>query len=384
MQYRKLGNTGLEVSALGFGCMRLPKVKGNPQLVDRDASVALFKRAFELGVNYFDTAYLYDNGDSERALGCFLKEVPREKVIISDKNPVGHQFWQIPGNEAPASLWRRCLEEMLIRLDTDYIDICHFHDTQMVTFRILVMAHNGLMEQALKAKEEGLIRHIGFSSHDSPFNIIRMIEMAKGAIEAIIIQYNLLDRRNEPVIDYCREHGIGVAIMGPVGGGRLMHPSEVYQKAIGARSTPEVALRFVLSNPGVSTAMSGMNALKQLEENVAVASEMQPLSTEERTAIDRIQKENERLLNLYCTGCNYCMPCPNGVNIPGNFTAMNLLKVHGLVELAKRQYEGLGEGKAENCIECGECVGKCPQKIDIPTRIKEVAETFASLEVAPT
>ncbi len=379
MQYRKLGQTGLTVSALGFGCMRLPKLKDDPRVVDRDASVALFLRAYELGVNFFDTAYLYDGGDSERALGEFLKHVPREKVIIQDKNPVGHQWWQIPGNEAPASLWRRCLEEMLERLGTDYIDVCLFHDTQMVTFRILVKAQNGLLQEALKAKEEGLIKHIGFSSHDTPYNIIRMIEMSDGAIESIVIQYNLLDRRNEPVIDYCLKNGIGVAIMGPIGGGRLIHPSEIYQKALGVKSTPELALRFVLSNPGVSTAMSGMNSLEQLEQNAAVASDTKQLSQQELELIDRLQRENERLLNLYCTGCSYCMPCPNGVNIPGNFAAMITLRVHGLRELAIQQYRALGEAIAEACVGCGECIGKCPQQIDIPNRLKEVAETFAAL-----
>jgi len=359
--------------------MRLPKLKDNPRVVDRDASVELFMRAYELGVNFFDTAYLYDGGDSERALGEFLKHVPREKVIIQDKNPVGHQWWQLPGNEAPASLWRRCLEEMLERLGVDYIDVCLFHDTQLVTFRILVKAKNGLLQEALKAKEEGLIKHIGFSSHDIPFHIISMIEMSDGAIESIVIQYNLLDRRNEPVIDYCRKNDIGVAIMGPIGGGRLIHPSEVYQKALGAHSTPELALRFVLSNPGVSTAMSGMNSLDQLEQNAAVASDMKPLSSEELELIDKIQKENERLLNLYCTGCNYCMPCPNGVNIPANFAALITLRVHGLKQLAINQYKALGEANAEACVNCGECVGKCPQHIDIPNRIKEVAETFSAL-----
>jgi len=379
MQYRKLGDTGLEVSALGFGCMRLPKVEGDPKKVDRDASVALFKRAVELGVNYFDTAYLYDQGDSERALGEFLKEVKREDVIITTKNPVGHQWYRIPGTARTAELWRSCLEEELKRLDTDYIDNYLFHDTQLLTFRIIISAPGGPLEQALKAKEEGLIRHIGISCHDTPYNMIKIIEMAKGAIELIVLQYNLIDRKNEVVIDYAYDHGIGIAVMGPVGGGRLIYPSETYLSTVKVRSAAELALRFVLANRGVSTAMSGMNTMEQLEENAAAASIEEPLSKEELETIDRLQKENAKLLNLYCTGCHYCMPCKHGVNIPENFNAYNLLRVHGLVELARNTYEKLGEGKAENCKKCGECVGKCPQHIQIPERLEEVAETFARL-----
>lgn len=376
MQYRDLGRTGIEVSALAFGCMRFPKTDdGN---LDHDKSLELLRRAYELGINYFDTAYIYDKGDSERVIRDLLRQVPRDKVYIADKNPIGHKWYRIPGDEPTGKCWRRHLEEMLERLGTDYLDVCHFHDTQAVTFRIIVKAPRGPFEEALKAKEEGLIRHIGISCHDTPSNMIEVLEMGEEQIEVVVLQYNLLDRKNEPVIEYCREKGIGVTVMGPVGGGRLIHPSEVYQKAVSARSTPEVAIRFVLANPGVSSAMSGMNSMEQLEENVRAASEMGPLTQEELERINTLQKENARLLQLYCTGCGYCMPCPNGVNIPENFSALNLLKVHGLEELAKQQYKRLGEASAENCVECGECAGRCPQDIDIQSRLKEVASALGS------
>ncbi|NOZ20714.1 MAG: aldo/keto reductase [Planctomycetes bacterium] len=373
MQYRNLGHTGQKVSALGFGCMRLPKTKDDPKQIDFDASLALFRRAVELGVNYFDTAYLYDNGDSERAIGKFLKEINRSDIFITTKNPVGHQWYQIPGDQPTGPLFRKCLEEELERMETDTIDNYLFHDTQFLTFRIIVGAEGGPLDAAKKAKEEGLIRHIGISCHDTPQNMMKIIDMAKGAIELIIMQYNLLDRKNEPVIDRCREEGIGVAIMGPVGGGKLIHPSPAYTEAVGAKSTPEVALRFVLANPGVSTAMSGMNEMAQLEENAEAASATEPLSADDLAAIDKLQKDNEALLGLYCTACGYCMPCSNGVDIPGNFAAMNFAKVHGLVDLAKQQYKRLGEKSAEHCVECGECAGKCPQHIEIQERLKEVA-----------
>ena len=377
MQYRPLGNTGLKVSALGFGCMRLPKLKDDPKKLDPDASVAMFERAAELGVNYFDTAYMYDNGDSERALGEFLKEIDRQDVVITTKNPVGHQYWPIDGTKPTAAQWRACLEEELERLGTDYIDNYLFHDIQLLTFRIVAKGPGGPFDEAMKAKEEGLIHHVGISCHDTPQNIIKILEMGQGALEMMVVQYNLLDRKNEVALDYARDKGVGVAIMGPVGGGRLIHPSETYQHAVKAKSTPELAIRFVLANPAVSTAMSGMNTMEQLEENAATAALAEPLSAADRAAIDELQKDNEQLLDLYCTGCGYCMPCQHGIDIPGNFAAMNMLKVHGVVELAKQSYSKLGDGRAEMCKACGDCAGKCPQHIDIQERLSEVADAFA-------
>ncbi len=378
MQYREAGTTGLKLSTLGFGCMRLPKKDdgdGN-KVIDHEASHQLFRRARELGVNYFDTAYMYDKGESERCLGEFLAEIDREEVVISTKNPVGHQFWPIPGDKPTGELFRKCLEEELERLGTDYIDLYLFHDQTLVAFRILGKPPQGYLEQALKAKEEGLIRHVAFSAHDTPGNVRKIIDMADGALEYMIIQYNLLDKQYEETIAYAAEQGMGVGVMGPVGGGRLVHPSEVYSEATGASSTPEAALRFVLANPNVTTALSGMNAMDQVEENAAAASRPEPLAESELEAIQGIEERNRELLGLYCTGCNYCMPCEHGVDIPGNFRAMNILKVNCLVGLAQKAYAKLDDGIAANCTKCGECAGKCPQDIDIPLRLEEVAEAF--------
>ncbi|MFW6162776.1 MAG: aldo/keto reductase, partial [Planctomycetota bacterium] len=257
MQYRAAGNTGIELSALGFGCMRLPKMPDDRKTIDVEASHRLFARARELGVNYFDTAYVYNGGASERCLGEFVETIDRSAIHISTKNPVGQRWFPIPGDVPTGDLYRRLLEEELERLRTDYLDFYVFHDQSLVTFRIVGKAPGGPLDQARKAKDEGLIRHIGLSSHDTPQNIQQIIEMADGAIELLICQYNLLDRKNEPLIEYAHEKGIGVSVMGPVGGGRLQHPSEIFTKATGAASTAEAAIRFVLANPHVTTAMSG-------------------------------------------------------------------------------------------------------------------------------
>ncbi len=371
MKYRLLGKTGLEVSALGFGCMRLPKDKETGK-IDRDASLKILHRAHELGVNFFDTAYLYDGGDSERTLGELAKEVGRKKLIINTKNWVGHQFQPIDKHTPTRDLWRRALEEELDRLGTDYIDCYLFHDISLTTYRILVHGPTGLICEAQKAKEEGLIRHIGLSSHDTPANIVNLLKMAGDAIEMIVVQYNLLDRSNSNVLDFATDNNMGVVIMGSLGAGKLVAPSSAYEAVAGASTTAELALRFVLANPAVSTAMSGMEAIEHVEENAATASNEDLLSAHDLSKIDEIQKVNAKLLDLYCTGCGYCMPCPHGINIPGNFTALNLLKVHGLKELAKSQYERLGEAGASNCAHCGECAGKCPQDISIEEKLGEV------------
>jgi predicted aldo/keto reductase-like oxidoreductase len=177
--------------------------------------------------------------------------------------------------------------------------------------------------------------------------------------------------------------------MGPVGGGRLGAPTEQIQKLLPGKvvSSAEIALRFVFSNPNVACAISGMSTLEQIEENVRIASNTEPLTADERERMLVMLEENKRLKELYCTGCNYCMPCPNDVNIPENFKYMNYHRIYGLTEYAKRYYKKLGEEgwwvkgqKAEKCIECGECEPKCPQKIPIIKQLKETAEVLGGEE----
>jgi hypothetical protein len=372
VQYRIYGKTGDRVSVLGFGAMRLPMIENH---VDMDLSIAIIRRSFDLGVNYVDSAVGYCNGESQIAVGKAVKGY-RDKVFVSTKN---HDKGT-SGDE-----WQKLLDQSLERLEVDYIDFYHSHGLGWEEYTNM-QGPGGPMERFRKAKEEGLIRHMCYSCHDSPENMMKLIDT--GEFEGMLVQYNLLDRRNEEAIAYAHEKGMGVAIMGPIGGGRLVSPSEKLQGMVrdGAKSTPEVALRFVISNPNVTVALSGMNDMAMVEENIATASREEPMSDEERKQVLEILEESKRLADLYCTGCGYCMPCPSDVDIPRNFSAMNLYRVFGLKDLARDHYRRLGkhrksdgtivEAWASACIECEECEPKCPQKIHI---IDQLKETHAAL-----
>ena len=354
--------------------MRLPEIERDGRFyIDEDTALPAIARAFELGVNYIDTAYGYCHGNSEVVVGKALKGW-RDKVYLSTKLPT----WMVKGQDD----YRRLLEEQLRKLDVDYIDFYHFHALNQKSFDNVVRKHN-LLDEAQKAKDEGLIRHISFSFHDDPEVLKRLVDV--GIFSSLLCQYNLLDRANEEAIAYANTKGMGVVIMGPVGGGRLAVSSNTIQQLLKGRavSTPELALRFVLANTNVSCALSGMSDTKMVEENVKTASLGANLTDDELKHIKMAMEENKRLAELYCTGCDYCMPCPNEVNIPLNFRIMNYHRVYGLTEHARSEYQKIGAvehlpgRKAADCIECGVCEEKCPQKIQIRKQLKETAAALS-------
>ncbi|MDP4088687.1 MAG: aldo/keto reductase [Bacillota bacterium] len=368
MIYKEFGKTGIKVSALGFGAMRLPMIKKDGKdYVDEDKAVQIIHKAFELGVNYIDTAPYYCEHLSEAAVGKALKGW-RDKVYVSTKNPI---------ENASGDDWRRRLEKSLKNLDVDHIDFYHMWGINWKAYQDNIDVPNGPMAAAFKAKEEGLIKHISFSFHDAPENMLKIIDT--GNFETVLCQYNLLDKSNEEGIAYAHEKGMGVVIMGPVGGGRLGAPSPVIQSMLKgkAKSTAEMALRFVLANPNVTIALSGMSSLQMVEENAAVASIPGTLTEEEIKRVEEMLEENRRLSDLYCTGCNYCMPCPQGLNIPHIFRLMNYNRVYGLKDYASDEYaklkvEGNNTGKdASFCVECGGCESKCPQHLHIIEQLKQ-------------
>lgn len=373
MQYRDFGNTGIKISALGFGAMRLPTKEDGK--VDVDNAIKVIHRAFELGVNYIDTAHGYHRGESEVVVGEAVRSW-NGRVHVSTKNPC---------REPSGDAWREMLDISYKRLGLEQIDFLHFHGLRWESFTNIMKVPNGPLEAALKARDEGLFKYLSFSCHDKPENMKKLIDT--GLFATMTVQYNILDQANTEMIAYAREKGMGVVIMGPVGGGRLAAPSDRVESLVpGAKSNPEIAFRFVLANPNVSTAISGMNTIAMVEENAATASRSETLSAEEKERIAASLQEVKKLTDLYCTGCGYCVPCPNQVNIPRNFMLMNHYRVWGLKDYARNMYAGLGDSerksgmgkKASECVECGECEPKCPQNIPIIEQLKEVAATLGS------
>jgi len=368
MNYRPFGRTGVQVSTLGFGCMRLPMKDGR---VDRDLAIPMLHRGYELGINYFDTGKWYCSQDSEKTLGEAVKGMDRSKIHLSTK--------YAQANPTAADL-REKFETSLKLMQVDYIDFYHFWGVSWEQYQTRLSNKGGPLDAFLKLKEEGLVKHLSTSFHSKPDELKRLVDT--GHFETILCQYNLLDRSNEEAIAYAASKGVGVALMGPVGGGRLGSPSVKITGALAgpARvSTPELALRFVLANPNVTVALSGMGTLQQVEENVATASRDSYLSEDERAKVAHAMSENKKLAELYCTGCRYCVPCPQDVNIPRVFELVNYLRVYGLQDYAHRAYMELVEhsqkgqkGKdATLCAECGECEDKCPQKLKVAEQLKQ-------------
>ena len=373
MKYRKFGNTGARVSILGFGAMRLPMTgEGESLQVDLDKGVPMIQKGLDLGINYIDTAWAYLNETSERVVGEAIAGRDRSRLYVSTKNPI---------NVDPAE-YRKRLDVQLKKLNTDYIDFYHIHGLSWNVYQYKALP-KGYLQDLKKAREEGLIRHISFSSHDTPSNIMKIIDT--GEFQSMLVQHNLLHRYNAAAISRAVEKGMGVSIMGPVGGGRITFLSRLKPRE--GRSLTELSLRFVMSNPDVGVALSGMNTMEMIEENARVADNDGPLSDIESEDINVMLGQIKGLEDLYCTGCGYCMPCPNKVDIPTNLLILNYIRVYGSqknfkdgnIQLYHQRLVPSGEA-AEFCVECGECLDKCPQHIEISERMKEVAEELAKLK----
>ena len=377
MQYRPFGNTGVNISALGFGCMRLPEIQKEDGSweVDQEKTTEMLLHAYDLGVNYFDTALFYCHENSEIAVGKALKPI-RDKVYISTKCPLERV-------NKPED-FRKTLEISLKKLDTPYVDFYHFWGINQKSFDEKIIGL-GLIQEALKLKEEGLIRHISFSFHDSPEALKHIIDNGEG-LESVLLQYNLLDRANEDMIQYAHDKGLGVVVMGPVGGGRLAAPTELAKKLNGENlNTYELALRFVLGNPGVCCALSGMQTYDMVDKNAAVGSLEVPMTEKEWREVGENLENLKKFSELYCTGCAYCQPCPKGINIPRIFQAYTYLNVYGLKDLAKNTWNGYVNNEKEPgatsaaCVGCGYCEKKCPQHLKVRELLKKVEGVLSNL-----
>lgn len=363
MKYKEFGKTGVKVSRLGFGAMRLPA--GKDGQLDEDKSIEVIRLSLDLGVNYLDSAWSYNDGQSEVLVGKAIKGYDRSKIYLSTKKP-------ILGPDGKR--WRESLETQLKRLDTDYIDFYHFHILPWQRFQDFAVKPGGPLDEAHRALSEGIVRHLSFSSHDTPENIIRLIDT--GEFSTMLLQYNLLFRLNETAIAHAAEKGMGVAIMGPVMGGRLVMGERMVPS--GRQTVPNLSLRFVLSNPNVTLALSGMSTPEMVRENAATADGDPRLESEDLQDVEELLQKVQPLRDLYCTGCGYCMPCPNGVDIPGSLLIINYTRLYQITGNDRRSMMVLHDTHPGDCVECGVCLDKCPQNIPIPDKLKEAVEILES------
>jgi predicted aldo/keto reductase-like oxidoreductase len=380
MQYRRFGKLDWQVSALGFGTMRLPYLPneaGDWSDIDEPKATRMVHHAIERGLNYIDTAYPYHEGNSERFLGRALQDGYREKVKLATKMPC----WLVE----TAADFDKYLDEQLEKLQTDHIDIYLLH--ALWRERWDKMRKMDVFAWAERALADGCIGHLGFSFHGT-------LPLFKEIIDAYDwtmcqIQYNLLNENVQAGtegLEYAAEKGVAVVIMEPLLGGALVNPPPDVQRVWDeAGQTPaDVALRWLWNKPQVSVVLSGMNTLEQVQQNLASAerSGVGTLPPEELDLVARVQAAYRGLDPIPCTKCQYCMPCPNGVNIPRNFELYNQATVYGNESLAKSLYNyHMPEAeRASACIACGECEEKCPQQIEISDWMARVHETLAIRE----
>jgi uncharacterized protein len=363
MQYTMLGKTGFKVSRFGFGAMRLPMNADNTK-VNRELAIPMIHRAFEAGVNYIDSAVMYCGHDSENTVGEALKGW-RDRIVVSTKN---HYLGE------DEKEWRTNLENSLKRLNVDFIDIYNTHGINGKSLDESVLPR--VSRWLLKARDEGLIKHICTSFHDKSDALRKVIDC--GLFESITLQYNMLDRQLEDMMAYAHAKNIGIVVMGPVGGGRLGIPNDVLGSVFpDIKRIPELALRFVLANPNVTVAISGMSTMAQVEENLATASDERTFTDNERQIISQQLDRLKQMADLYCTGCGYCMPCPQEIDIPRIFRLYNNARVYGFQEKSKGEYSWWRKKRPEGgmqsdaCTECGACEEKCPQKLPIRQQLKE-------------
>jgi predicted aldo/keto reductase-like oxidoreductase len=365
MHYRKFGKLDWQVSALGFGCMRLPTIEGDIGNIDQKKTTEMIRWAIDAGLNYVDTAYVYHEQKSEIALGIALENGYRERVRIATKLPI----WMVEKTED----FNTMLNEELERLQTDVIDFYLMHGLDQEKWEKVQKL--GLLKKAETAIADGRIRYVGFSFHDN-LDIFKQIVDSYDNWTFCQIQYNYMDinfQAGREGLHYAADKGLAVVIMEPLRGGKLAveipAAQPIWFSAKQKRKPADWALQWLWSQPEVSLVLSGMSTLDQVKENLVSAdnSRIGLLNEEELVLVSKVRETLIGLSPIDCTLCEYCLPCPNGVNIPRIFDYYNRVAMYNNLENTRCQYKQTVEDgqKAVNCIQCDECLPKCPQKLPI-------------------
>ncbi len=394
MKYRKMGSLDWEVSILGFGAMRLP-IDKQSKIIEEE-SIKMIRYAIDNGVNYVDTAYPYHDGESEVLVGKTLKDGYREKIHLATKLPM----WLVKKTED----FDFFLKQQIERLQTNP-DIYLFHGLTKERFQKI--KNFNLIEKMEKAKAKGLIKYIGFSFHDT-FDVFKEI-IDYYQWDCCQIQHNYLDiefQAGTKGLKYAASKNIAVIIMEPIHGGKLAIPEhkldtkpeikKILEKSKIKRTMPDWALQFLWNQPEVSVVLSGMSTMQHVVENIESAnnSGINTLTEDELQTISELRDTYSKYIVVPCTSCGYCLQCPNGVAIPGVLRLLNELAYwgergkpriaffyNGMVktqeDLEKKKSQGDEiEGAASLCIQCGECLDKCPQQIEIPSILEKVNAIF--------
>jgi predicted aldo/keto reductase-like oxidoreductase len=378
MLYREMPKNRDKLSILGFGCMRLASKEDGS--IDEEKATKQVRYAIDHGVNYIDTAWPYHMGQSEPFLSHALAGGYREKVKLATKLP----SWLIQSRED----MDKYLDAQLEKLNTDRIDYYLIH--ALVGNLWDSVEKLGVADFLDKAKADGRIINAGFSFHGASEDFNRIVDAYDW--DFCQIQYNFLDETNQAGtagLEYAAAKGLGVIIMEPLRGGNLTKNvphavKDIWDEAPMKRSPVEWALRWVWNHPAVTVVLSGMSEEAHVEENLMIAEQAYPdsLTEAEMQLVERVESKYRELMKVGCTSCQYCMPCPAGVNIPLCFEHYNNLALVDNLEGERFMYAArlggavaLGEPEfASLCIQCGECLEKCPQHIDIPTVLGSVVE----------
>ncbi len=379
MKYRKFGNLDWQVSALGFGAMRLPTTDGNQANVNEPEAIRMIRYAVDHGVNYIDSAYLYHMGNSERVLGKALKDGYRAKTRIATKIP--------PNMVTTAADFDKILNEQLQKLQTDKIDFYLLHGLNAESWP--KMRDLKIIPWAERMMKAGRIGYLGFSFHDK-FDVLKEIIDYYDNWTFCQVQYNFMDieiQAGRRGVEYAAGKGLGVVVMEPVRGGLLAkEPPEsvknIWQGTARKWSRAEWALQWVWNQPEVLVALSGMSTMAQVEENVAAAGRSGPgtLNEADLALISKVREAYQGICPISCTACGYCQPCPNGVLIPDIFRLYNEAIMYGDINVGRMRYASpfgiKPENRADQCVECGTCEEQCPQKITIIDWLKKVHEAL--------
>jgi len=355
-----LEKLGVTLSRLGFGAMRLPQKDG---VIDQAHVNEMVKYAFDHGINYYDTAYVYHGQKGEAALGEALKQLPRDKFFVADKMPFIYP-------DKPGYL-DEYFAESCRRLGVDVIDFYLLHALDWTKYDKVKKYDS--VNWMKKMKAEGKIRYMGFSIHESADLVEELLNQADW--DFVQIQLNYIDEEDRPGkagYDMLRAKNIPVMIMEPLKGGILSDiGSDIYAPFTALGGEPiSYAFRWVNDHPGLGVILSGMSNMDQLRMNISIFDDIKPLNDADRAAVEQVRKNIHATQKVGCTGCRYCMPCPFGVDIPGNFKAWNnksMQKNANWISSAAINYAQL-----EQCVGCGRCASLCPQGIDIPGKIRQI------------